>query len=167
MKRCRFRLSTLLLLTVCIAASFATWIKRDAWYLSKSIPSGFQSNCRVAAFEQQDLLVCLKTTIPERLVVRRLSTGELLDDFDADPLRISYLQAGSDGQLYGFRWHRLALIDPTTATGTELKTTPLGPPETEQIIAVSPDGQSVLIAANEVVDFAGGGRGKLSSAKVT
>ncbi len=41
-------------------------------------------------------------------------------------------------------------------------TTPHGPPESEKLVAVSPDGRRVLISANEVV-----GRGKLSSATVT
>jgi WD40 repeat protein len=167
MKRLRFRLSTLLLLMACIAAGFATWNKRHAWYVSRTVPSGFQNTCKLAAFEEQDLLVCLKSSIPERMVLRRLSTGEVLHDFDADPLRVSYLQAGQQGQLYGFRWHRLTRIDPTKETSTELMTTPSVPPESEQIVAVSPDGRSVLIAANEVIDFPGGGRGKLSSATVT
>lgn len=53
MKRLRFRLSTLLLLTACIATAIATLSRRNAWYVSKSVPSGFHKlgddyryNCR-------------------------------------------------------------------------------------------------------------------------
>ena len=166
-KRFRFRLRTLMLMMVCIAAVCATWNKRNAWYVSKSVPTGFPSECKLAALTQQDLLVCLKTSIPKRFVVRRLSTGEVLHDFDGDPLRVSYLQPGQRGQLYGFRWHRLTRIDPTTANSSELMTTPYASPEAEQIVAVSPDGQSVLIAANDIIDIPGGGLGKPASATVT
>jgi hypothetical protein len=156
MKRLRFRLSTLLLLTACIAAGLATRNRRSPWYVSKSVPSGFQSDCKLAAFEDQDLLVCLKTSRPERFVVRRLSTGEVLHDFDGDPLHVSYLQAGQDGQLYGFGWHRVTRIDPTTAKSIELMTTSDDAPESELVKAVSPDGRSVLIAAKEVVELPSG-----------
>ena len=156
MKRFRFRLSTMLLLTACIAAGLATRIRRNAWYVSKSIPSGFQRDCKLAAFEEHDLLICLKTSGPDRFVVRRLSTGEVLQDFDGDPLHVSYLQAGQDGQLYGYSPYRIIRIDPTTAKSIELMTTSDDAPESELVEAVSPDGRSVLIAAKEVVELPSG-----------
>ena len=156
MKRLRFRLSTMLLLTACIAAGLATRNRRSPWYVSKSVPSGFQSVCKLAAFEDQDLLVCLKSSNPERLVVRRLSTGEVLHDFDGDPLHVSYLQAGQDGQLYGFGWYRVIRIDPTTAKSIVLMTTSDDAPESELVEAVSPDGRSVLIAGRKVVELPSG-----------
>lgn len=156
MKRLRFRLSTLLLLTACIAAGLATRNRRSAWYVSKSVLSGFQSDCKLAAFEDQDLLVCLKTSGTDRFVVRRLSTGEVLHDFDGEPLEVSYLQAGQEGQLYGFSSYRVTRIDPTTAKSIELMTTSDDAPESELVEAVSPDGRSVLIAAKEVVELPSG-----------
>ena len=156
MKRLRFRLSTLLLLTACIAAGLATRNRRSPWYVSKSVPSGFQSGCKLAAFEDQDLLVCLKTSGTDRFVVRRLSTGEVLHDFDGEPLDVSYLQAGQDGQLYGYSAYRVTRIDPTTAESVELMTTSDDAPESELVEAVSPDGRSVLIAAKKVVELPSG-----------
>ena len=152
----QFRLSTLLLLTACIAVGLATRNGSSAWYVSKSLPSGFQSDLKLAAFEEQDLLVCLKSTIPERFVVRRLSTGEVLHDFDGEPLGISHLQAGQDGQLYGFSPYRVTRIDPTTAKSTQLMRGSDGPPESLLVKAVSPDGRSVLIAARAVVTLPSG-----------
>ena len=152
----QFRLSTLLLLTACIAVGLATRNGSSAWYVSKSLPSGFQSDLKLAAFEEQDLLVCLKSTIPERFVVRRLSTGEVLHDFDGEPLGISHLQAGQDGQLYGFSPYRVTRIDPTTGKSIELMRGSDGPPESELVKAVSPDGRSVLIDAQDVVELPNG-----------
>jgi len=114
MTRIRFRLSTLLLLTALIAAGLATRNRSSAWYLSKSIPAGFEGSFKLAAFEEQDLLVCLKTTIPERLVVRRLSTGEVLQDFGSDLSGAEFLQAGQDGKLYGFGPYRVNRINMKT-----------------------------------------------------
>ena len=156
MKLLQFRLSTLLLLMACIAAGLATRNRSSAWYVSKSLPSGFQSDLKLAAFEEQDLLVCLKSTIPERFVVRRLSTGEVLHDFDGEPLGISHLQAGQDGQLYGFSPYRVTRIDPTTGKSIELMRGSDGPLESELVKAVSPDGRSVLIAAQDVVELPNG-----------
>lgn len=156
MKRLRFRLSTLLMMTACIATGLAAQNRRSAWYVSKSIPSGFQGGCKLAAFEEQDLLVCMKTANPERFVVRRLSTGEILHDFDGDALKVSYLQAGQDGQLYGFSPYRVTRIDPTTGKSTQLMTGSDGPPESLLVKAVSPDGRSVLIAARAVVELPNG-----------
>ena len=156
MKLLQFRLSTLLLLTACIAVGLATRNGSSAWYVSKSLPSGFQSDLKLAAFEEQDLLVCLKSTIPERFVVRRLSTGEVLHDFDGEPLGISHLQAGQDGQLYGFSPYRVTRIDPTTGKSIELMRGSDGPLESELVKAVSPDGRSVLIAAQDVVELPNG-----------
>ena len=143
-------------MTACIATGFAAQNRRSAWYVSKSVPSGFQSDCKLAAFEEQDLLVCLKTSRPERFVVRRLSTGEVLHDFDGEALKVSYLQAGQDGQLYGFSSYRVTRIDPTTAKSTQLMTGSDGPPESLLVKAVSPDGRSVLIAARAVVTLPNG-----------
>ena len=156
MKLLQFRLSTLLLLMACIAAGLATRNRSSAWYVSKSLPSGFQSDLKLAAFEEQDLLVCLKSTIPERFVVRRLSTGKVLHDLDGEPLGISHLQAGQDGQLYGFSPYRVTRIDPTTGKSIELMTGSDGPPESVLVKAVSPDGRSVLIAAQDVVELPNG-----------
>ena len=150
--RIRFRLSTLLLTTL-IAAGLATQNRRSAWYLSKSIPSGVDSQWKLAAFEDQDLLVCLKTSIPERLVVRQLSTGEVLHDFDGDPLQVWSLQAGKDAKLYGFSAYRVTCIDLETAESIQLITGSDGPPESLLVKAVSPDGRSVLMAVQDVVEF--------------
>lgn len=153
MTRLRFRLSTLLLLTACIAAGLATQNRRSAWYVSKSIPSGFQvqNAPRLAAFEEQDLLVCLKTSNPNRLVVRRLSTGEVLHDFEGDRPRVNFLQAGQDGKLYGFGAYCVIRIDLQTSERTELMTGSDGPPESLLVKGVSPDGRFVLLAVQDVV----------------
>ena len=158
MTRLRFRLSTLLLLTACIAAGLATQNRRSAWYVSKSIPSGFQvqNAPRLAAFEEQDLLVCLKTSNPNRLVVRRLSTGEVLHDFEGDRPRVNFLQAGQDGKLYGFSVYRVTRIDLTTGESTLLMKGSDGPPESLLVKAVSPDGRSALIAVQDVVELPNG-----------
>lgn len=151
MTRIRFRLSTLLLLTALIAAGLATRNRSSAWYLSKSIPAGFEGSFKLAAFEEQDLLVCLKTTIPERLVVRRLSTGEVLQDFGSDLSGAEFLQAGQDGKLYGFGPYRVNRINMKTGESTQLMAGSDGPPESLLVRAVSPDGRSVLIAVQDVV----------------
>jgi WD40 repeat protein len=88
--------------------------------------------------------------------VRRLSTGEVLHDFDGEPLGISHLQAGQDGQLYGFSPYRVTRIDPTTGKSIELMRGSDGPPESVLVKAVSPDGRSVLIAAQDVVELPNG-----------
>lgn len=156
MKLFRFRLSTLLLLTACTAAGLATLSRRSAWYLSKSIPSGFQSKLELVAIEEQDLLVCLKTSISERMVVRKLSTGKVLQDFDDPPDDVDHLLAVQKGQLYGFGSYRVVRIDPATGKSIELMTGSDGPPESLIIKAVSPNGQSVLIAVQNVVELPNG-----------
>lgn len=153
----RFRLSTLLLLTAFIAAGLATQNRRSAWYISKSIPSGVEHNFELAAFEDQDLLACLKTTGPESLVVRRLSTGEVLHDFEFDGnSKIECLQAGQDGKLYGFGAYRVIRIDLQTSESTELMTGSDGPPESLLVKGVSPDGRFVLLAVQDVVELPNG-----------
>ena len=155
--RIRFRLSTLLLLTAFIAAGLATQNRRSAWYISKSIPSGVEHNFELAAFEDQDLLACLKTTGPESLVVRRLSTGEVLHDFEFDGnSKIECLQAGQDGKLYGVGAYRVIRIDLQTSESTELMTGSDGPPESLLIKGVSPDGRFVLLAVQDVVELPNG-----------
>jgi len=155
--RIRFRLSTLLLLTAFIAAGLATQNRRSAWYISKSIPAGVEGNFELAAFEDQDLLACLKTTGPERLVVRRLSTGEVLHKFDFDgDSKIERLQAGQDGKLYGFGAYCVTLIDLQTSERTELMTGADGPPESLLVRGVSPEGRFVLLAVKDVVKLPSG-----------
>lgn len=149
LKRFRFGLSTVLLLVVCIAAACATWIKRDPWYVSKTVPTG--QTYSLAAFEEQDLLACLDPSIPKQLVVRRLSAGEVLHDFDGAPLRVAYL-AGNQDQLYGFHWDRLVRIEPTTGESTQLMTPPSTPTESETLIAVAPDGRAVLLVAYQMLE---------------
>ncbi len=157
MIRIRFQLSTLLLLTATIAAGLATQNRRSAWYVSKSIASGVEGKFELAAFEDQDRLACLKTTSPERLVVRRLSTGEVLHDFyfDGDS-KIVCLQAGQDGKLYGFGAYCVIRIDLQTSERTELIAGSDGPPESVLVKGVSPDGRSVLLAVQDVVELPNG-----------
>jgi len=156
MTRIRFRLSALLLLTAMIAVGLAAINRRSDWYVSKSIPSGFDGHCSLAVFKEQDLLICLKTTMPERFVVRRLSTGEVLCDFDGGPLGVSFLQAGLDGKLYGFSPYRATRIDLNTGESTQLMTGSDGPPESRLVTAVSPDGRLGLLAVQDVVELPNG-----------
>lgn len=162
----RFRLSTLMLLTAAIAAACVTWVNRSDWYVTRTIPTGFQHACGLAVLTEQDLLICLKSSNPRRLQVRRLGTGELLEERAAGKSRISYLVSAED-QVLGHSWHELYRLDPLTGETEVLMRTPNGPPESEQIVAVSPQGKHVLIAAHEIVRTASGGSGKPSTATVT
>ena len=98
-------------------------------------------------------MACLKTTIPESLVLRRVSTGEVLHDFDGDSWIIQFLQADMDGKIYGFSSYRATRIDLKTGESAQLIAGSDGPPESLLVKGVSPKVRSVLLAVHDVVEL--------------
>lgn len=120
---------------------------RSPWYVSKSIPHGLGNTAHVVALETQDLLV--GSDGQDKLVVYRLSTGELIREFDDLELNFDVMQGSQDGDVYGCSAYRLSRIDLKTGESIPLMTTSDDPPAQELICGVSSDGESVLIAARD------------------